>query len=217
MMVRVSDNDHVIARVRAAFRDTQHPGDAFLQGSCDGSEPRDVALAFAGLTEWSQADAALLDGQYTALSFLSDGGFRFFLPAYLVADLEGVLLTADPVFQLTHGLSDRVVRTRAEARTDEQAIGKGAFVNPRRYGALTWNDYARARLCIFTREEAGAIVSYLEYRRDADPHGLDAQDIDAALESFWYDRAANAPSHDDLGRFIRAEDDHLRDLERRPE
>jgi len=59
------------------------------------------------------------------------------------------------------------------------------FVNPRRYGAMTWYDYARCQLSVFTREEAGAIVAYLEYKWDADPRGLNAEEINAALDTFW--------------------------------
>ncbi len=33
---------------------------------------------------------------------------------------------------------------------------------------MTWHDHARCQLSVFTREEAGAIVAYLEYKRDAD-------------------------------------------------
>jgi hypothetical protein len=65
----------------------------------------------------------------------------------------------------------------------EKIIGKSAFVNPRRYGAMTWQDHARAQLSIFTREEAGAIVAFLEYKRDADPEGLNHEEINAALDS----------------------------------
>ena len=106
---------------------------------------------------------------YNALSFLSEGGFRYFLPAYLIADLEDRLQTADPVFHLTNGFSDKIVKIPVGQRIYEKTIGKSAFVNPRRYGAMTWHDHARCRLSVFTREEAGAIVAYLEYKWDAEP------------------------------------------------
>ncbi|HEX2304599.1 MAG TPA: DUF6714 family protein [Gaiella sp.] len=169
----------MIAEIRRAFGETPHPGDRFLQGSFEGSEPQEVAEAFSGFEAWSEVPARILDGQYTALGFLSEGGFRFFLPAYLVADLQGHLRTADPVFHLTHGLAED---------------SRSAFVNPRRYGAMTWLEHARMRLSVFAREEAAAVVSYLEYRRKDDEHGIDERAIDAALELFWYDRARTAPS-----------------------
>ena len=50
------------------------------------------------------------------------------------------------------------------------------------------------RLSVFAREEAAAVVSYLEYRREDDQHGIDERAIDAALELFWYERARTAPT-----------------------
>lgn len=201
----------VIESVRAAFAQTQHPGDAFLQGSFEGTEPDEVARAFAGITDWSHVDASTLDAQYTALGFLSEGGFRFFLPAYLIADLQGRLQTADPAFVLTHGFFDTIVVVPGRAGTHQRRIGKSAFVNPRRYGAMTWHDHARARLSVFTREECGAIVCYLEHRRDGDADRIDTPAIEAALGLFWYARAANAPTHADLRRHLEAEDAFVED------
>lgn len=83
-----------------------------------------------------------------------------------MADVNGQLQTADPVFHLTNGLFDRSVKVPAGLRTFEKVIGKSGFVNPRRYGAMTWHDYARHKLAVFTREEARAIVAYLEWKRE---------------------------------------------------
>jgi hypothetical protein len=136
---------------------------------------------------------------------MSEGGFRYFLPAYLIADLQDRLQTADTVFHLTNGFSDNVVKIPAGQRIYEKANGKSAFVNPRRYGAMTWRDHARYRLFVFTREEAVAIVAYLEYKRDADPHELNAEEINAALDNFWRDRAATGPSHQAVRQHLKEE------------
>ena len=136
------DRQRVIERIRQAFRDTEHPGDAFLQGSHEGCEPDESVAPFMGIADWSQLDAAILDTSYTALSFFSEGGFRYFLPAYLIADLQKRLQTADPVFHLTNRFSDRVVKIPAWQRIYEKGIGKSACVNPQRYGAMTWHDHA---------------------------------------------------------------------------
>lgn len=103
------DRQRVIEQIRQAFRDTERPGDAFLQGSREGCEPGESVAPFMGVAEWSQLDPVTLDASYTALSFFSEGGFRYFLPAYLIADLEERLQTADPVFHLTNGFSDKVI------------------------------------------------------------------------------------------------------------
>jgi hypothetical protein len=202
----------VIEHIRQAFCETERPGDAFLQGSHEGCEPGESVAPFMGVTDWSQLDPAILDASYNALSFFSEVGFRYFLPAYLIADLQVRLQTADPVFHLTNGFSDKVVKFPAGQRIYEKTIGKSAFVNPRRYGAMTWHDHARCQLSVFTREEAGAIVAYLEYKRDADPHGLYAEEINTALDSFWRDRAANGPTLQTIRQHLNEEAEYLRDI-----
>ena len=208
----MQDKQRVIEHIRQAFCDTERPGDAFLQGSHEGCEPGESVAPFMGVADWSQLDPMVLDSNYNALSFFSEGGFRYFLPAYLIADLEEQLQTADPVFHLTNGFSNKVVEIPAGQRIYKKTIGKSAFVNPRRYGAMTWQDHARCRLSVFTREESGAIVAYLEYKRDADPHGLNAEEIDAALDNFWQDRAANGPTHQTIRRYLAEETEYLKDI-----
>jgi hypothetical protein len=200
----------VIDRILEAFRETERPSDAFLQGSREGCEPGESVAPFIGVTDWSHVDPTILDASYNALGFLSEGGFRYFLPAYLIADLQDRLQTADPAFHLTHGFYDKTVRIPAGPHIYEKTIGKSAFVNPLRYGAMTWHDYTRCRLSVFTREEAGAIVAYLEYKRGADSHGLYAEDIDAALDGFWRERAANGPAQHTIQRHITEEAEYLR-------
>lgn len=202
----------VIDQIQDAFRETEHPGDAFLQGSQEGCEPAEVTAPFKGIAHWTQVDPAILDPNYTALSFFSEGGFRHFLPAFLVADLLGGLQTADPVFHLTNGFSDKLVKLPVGSGVYEKTIGKSAFVNPRRYGAMTWHDHARSQLSIFTREEAAAIVAYLEYKRGADLHGLNHEEIDAALDGFWHDRAKTAPTHEALRQHLQAEAEYIKNL-----
>src|SRR5215211_6416221 len=79
--------------------------------------------------------ARFLDGHATALSFFSEAGFRYFLPAYLISDLRGQLYTADPLFHQTHGFSDWTTEVPAADRTLKIKHGKSALMNPRRYGA----------------------------------------------------------------------------------
>ena len=203
---------NVIELIQQAFRDTEHPGDAFLQGSHEGCEPAEATAAFQGVAHWTRIDPSLLDSNYTALSFLSDGGFRHFLPAYLIADLNGQLQTADPVFHLTNGFFDQRISVPVGVRTFDKRIGKSAFVNPRRYGAMTWHDFARCKLAVFTREEATAIVAYLEWRRDLDGSGSEREEIDAALEGFWRLQAREAPTQAALQRHIKDEAEYLEHL-----
>jgi hypothetical protein len=208
----MQDMQRVIEHIRQAFHDTDHPGDAFLQGGHEGCEPGESISPFIGVTDWSQLDPVVLDGGYNALSFFSEGGFRYFLPAYVIADLRDQLHTADPAFHLTNGFIDKVVRIPAGQRIYEKTIGKSAFINPRRYGAMTWHDHARCRLSVFTREEAHAIVAYLECKRDADSHELNTEAINAAPDNFWRDRAANGPTCQRIQQHLTEEAKYLKDI-----
>ena len=205
----MSDSEVIVQKIQTAFAGNRFPGARFLQGSFEGCEPYEEVGPFETLEDWRGIEADFLDGHANALSFFSEAGFRYFLPAYLVADLRGLLYTADPLFHLTHGFSDWTTEVPAGDRTFVIGHGKSAFINPRRYGAMTTYDYARSRLSVFTREEAGAIVAYLEFKRDSDPDVIDKQAIDAALESFWLERARTAPQAESLRQHIAEQEEYL--------
>ncbi len=204
------DTQQVIEHIRQAFCETEHPGDAFLQGSHDGCEPAEVTAPFQGVAHWSEINQSILDANDSALSFFSEGGFRHFLPAFLIADVSGKLQTADPLFHLTYGFSDRVVRLPAGSRSYEKTVGKSALINPRRYGAMTSEDYARCRLSVFTKEEVEAIVAYLQWKR-TEGKGMHRVEIDAALDGFWRQRAKTAPKQALLRQHLQAEADYVND------
>ena len=203
------DSSAVVQKIRDAFGRNEYPGDPFLQGSFEGCEPYDTVGPFRGRTDWTGLPPEFLDAHADALSFFSEAAFRFFLPAYLIADLAGRLFTADPLFHLTHGFSDAEVRVQAKDRTFLRRIGKSALLNPRRYGAMTSHDHARYRLSIFTREEAEAIVAYLEFRRDSDPARLDREAVGQALDTYWRERARTAPSAESLRRHVDEEEEFV--------
>src|ERR671917_914818 len=205
----MGDRDVVIEEIRGAFAGNEHPGGRFLQGSFEGCEPYDEVGPFEIVEDWRSLDASFLDGHANALSFFSEAGFRYFLPAYLISDLRGQLRTADPLFHLTHGFSDWTTEVPAGERTLEIRHGGSAVINPRRYGAMTSYDYARWRLSVFTREEANAIVAYLEFKRDADPDVIDKQAIDAALDTFWLERARTSPPAQILRQHIAEQNEYL--------
>ena len=171
------NRDDLKTLIRAAFADVQRPGNWALRGSNEGEEPYLVEQAFADKPDWRDLDASFLDhapdGYASALSFLSDEGFRYFLPAYLIADVDDLLETVNPVFHLCHGLDDQ---TRVQP------------VNPRRYGPRTWFEERRYRFAVFTAAEAKAIVAYLRYK--ADREAFDRTLIEPAIRNFWGERAA---------------------------
>lgn len=188
----------VIADIISSFKQNEYPGDEYLLGSREGCEPFEEIQPFIGQKDWQSIAAQVLDAHSGALHFFSEAGLRFYLPAYLVADLRDELQSADPVFTLTHGFSNLSVPHEIDGQVIVHRTGKEAFINPKRYGALTFEDYARYRLSVFTREEAQAITSYLEYKRDQVSLAFEREQIEAALDSFWYQRGKNAPSGQQL-------------------
>ena len=205
----MSEADAVIQKVYTAFERTPYPGDPFLLGGREGCEPFEEVEPFRGKTDWRGIEVDFLDAHAGALSFFSEGAFRFFIPAYLVADLRGQLQVADPLFHLTHGFSDFSVKVPTRTRVFVIRSGKSTLVNPRRYGAMTTFDYARFRLSVFTREEACAIVSYLTHVRDQDQDGVSRPAIDAALNVFWLERARAAPPAEHLHQHVSDEEEYL--------
>lgn len=195
--------------IHEAFGKNGYPGDSVLQGGFQGCEPFEEVGPFQGRTDWTRLEAEFLDARTAALSFFSQEGFRFFLPAYLVSDLQGLLQTADPLFHLVHGFSETTVEIPAGGKTFRKTIGKSALLNPRRNGATTGHDYARFRLSSFSREEAAAIVAYLECRRNDASTSYERETIDAALDSYWRERAKTAPTAERLKRHLEEEAEYL--------
>lgn len=169
----------VKTQIEEAFRFVEFPGDWCLIDSREGDEPFLLKQEFQGKDNWRSLDAAFIDqapkGFGTALSFFSDEALHFYLPAYLLADLDGLLKQADPVFHLTHGL-DRVSQQER--------------INPRRYGERTWFEHARYKFSMFNERERAAIVEYLRYKRETDAlTELEKTCIDEALGSYWAPKA----------------------------
>lgn len=199
----------VINQIHAAFDGNLYPGDQFLQGSFEGCEPYEEVGSFKGVTDWKALKADMLDAHYDALSFFSEAGFRFFLPAYLIADLQEELHTADPLFHLTGGFCLQSAEIPTPTRVLSRKYGGEVPLNPKRYGAISFADYARFRLSVFTKEEARAIVAYLHCVRARSLHANDRYQIDTALNSFWLDRVQNAPSREDLRKHLQEEEEFI--------
>src|SRR5947209_3726189 len=130
------------ADIEDAFAAVEFPGDWCLINSREGSEPALLEQEFKGRNDRKALSPEFIDrapgGFGTALSFFSDEAFHFYLPAYLLADLDGQLNQADPVFALTHGLD---------------GASRGQKINPRRYGNRTWFDHARHKFAMFNAGE----------------------------------------------------------------
>jgi Family of unknown function (DUF6714) len=72
--------------------------------------------------DWSAIPVADLDRCYSSLSFFDPDGMRFHLPAYLVADLEGSLQTADVLFHLVHMAGDAASRFDTLSPAQREAV-----------------------------------------------------------------------------------------------
>jgi hypothetical protein len=180
--------DEVIATIQEAFAPNEYPGDWCLKRGAEGTEPYLVEKEFKGKTQWDALDAKFLnqapDGFASALSFFSDEAFRFYLPAYLIADLNVGLGSAQPLFHLTHGLDN---------------ASMSGLINPRRYGARTWHHEISGRFAMFPREEVCAIIAYLEFKRDASGDlPWEQKRITEALDNYWKVRAVKAPTRAEL-------------------
>jgi hypothetical protein len=167
----------VKALIREAFADTPYPGDEALVRS-QGDEPDEVVELFRGRTDWRALPADFVDragaASPSALSFFSAGAFRFYLPAYLMADLDGALEYTDPLFYLFHGLDDAT---------------RGESVHVPGAGPTTWWGVQQEHLAGFTAAEAAAIVAYLRWRMAGDEPDFARRSVQQALDNYWLDRA----------------------------
>ncbi|MCB1139675.1 MAG: hypothetical protein KDK23_13005 [Leptospiraceae bacterium] len=171
---------HVIAQIQQAFANSVYPGDDALIDSYAIRDDEVIAVeaAFQGQTDWSSLPAGLLE-MGDALSFLSDIGFHFFLPAFLIADLRSPLDNANPVFHLTWHFQD-------ELKDSLQKIAR-VFWPPDVDRQLTYNQWGERRFSHFSPDQCKAIVAYLAVKIDADP--FSKEEIEQALLNFWWARA----------------------------
>lgn len=176
-MNQVGTAEAIKSQIRRAFADTPYPGDHALVRSV-GDEPDEVVELFRGKDDWRGLTADFVDkagaASPCALSFFSAGAFRFYLPAYLIADLDGQLVYTDPLFYLYYGL-------------DEETRAKPVSVPGAR--ATTWWEIQQQHFAGFSSEEAAAIVAYLRFRLAGDEPEFSRRSIEQALDSYWLAKA----------------------------
>lgn len=102
--------DDLGEETRKSFQGAAYPADDNLRNSSEGTEPFVLEEEFKGKDAWQELTPEFLDrapgGFSSALSFFSPEAFRFYLPAYLPADLSQELKSTDVTYYLTHGLTD---------------------------------------------------------------------------------------------------------------
>jgi hypothetical protein len=174
------DRERIKEQIRRAFATAKRPPNGSLHDSEESDEPLLLEAEFADKHDWRALDAAFLDrapgGYGSALSFFTPEALRYFLPAYLIADVDGQLDRVDVGYRLTGPFSDE-----ARAR----------LVNPRRYGALTRFEDGRQRFAGLDRDEVAAVVAYLEHKAATDD--LNGPLIRQALDNYWRPRLSGGP------------------------
>ncbi len=165
------NTEALILRIRAAFADVAYPGDDRLTDSF-GDEADALLRDFRGRDDWTELDADFLnqapEGWGSALAFLSGEALRFYLPAYLIADLDGTLLIGDPT-------------TRLCAFVTPMMEGKRLA---RFYGGGTLGEHARREFALFEPGQVAVIVDYLWWKLG---EGYDPT-VEQALENYWLPR-----------------------------
>jgi hypothetical protein len=150
--------------IAAAFADVPYPGDERIAYNHDDWEGARLSDAFKG-KHWGTL--TLQELREHDMYFLSHDGFRYYLPAYLLASLSSL---DDPLREeilptTVYGL------TLFEGDTPEDQM--------LRQGRLT-------RFGVFTPAQTRAIRSFLEYVRDERPDAfLEGDAPREALERYW--------------------------------
>lgn len=166
----------LIDRIKQAFTDVEYPGDDNLTDSTYGDEPAALVREFSGRTNWQVLDAAFLDqapeGWGSALSFFSYSALRFYLPAYLVADIRGDLQCADPATRLC-----LFVTPLGEKKRIAKVWGGGSM-----------GEHSREGFSCFDANQVAAVVAYLWWKLES-LGGYDPT-IEQALENYWLVREA---------------------------
>lgn len=166
----------VVEELQTAFPAKRPRRFVAMVNSIQGDEPLQIEADFADKYDWTQLIPEWLDavpgGLASALSFLSDEAIRFYIPAFLAADLTSTLHRVDPTFVLVHGFDE---------------MSRGQRIGPK--SAETWTDSACARWDNLTQDQAVAIVHYLEWRVEQDGLGIQYNVVEA-LAAYWYPRAA---------------------------
>ena len=128
--------------IRAAFQDVEYPGDDHIAGcsrvGCDDCEP--LAAHFKGTT-WQEHTLQTLAG-FDALAFFYPEARHYYLPAYMLAELEGAELSEeepDPLPNLN--IAYRFISSEYESIQEER----------------------RNFLRLFSPRQRRSVIQYLKY------------------------------------------------------
>ncbi|MGE0871388.1 MAG: DUF6714 family protein [Kofleriaceae bacterium] len=163
----------LLAQIEAAFADVSYPGDDDLTKSSYGPESEALIRDFRGKTDWRAVSGDFLNHAAGGwgLSFFSDAALRFYLPAYMIADVRRELTSGDsPDGRLTAFLT---------AQTSANKLAKV-------WGGGTMGEHARRCFDQFDAAQAAAVTEYLLWKLD--DLGYEHPTITEALEEYWLRR-----------------------------
>ncbi|MGE5048104.1 MAG: DUF6714 family protein [Deltaproteobacteria bacterium] len=162
-------------RVRRAFAEVKRPPNGALHARDKGEDGLLLEDDFQDKHDWRTLDGAFLDqapkGFASALSLFSPDGLRYFLPAYLIADMDGRLDRVDVALRLSAPFTEAARTTRVE---------------PRRFGSLTHFEAAQQRFAELAYDEVAAIVAFLDNKAARDVGGISP--VGEALANYWRPR-----------------------------
>ena len=156
--------ERVRQAVREAFADVPYPGDKAIVNNPDDWEGRDINLDFEGY-HWRELPHAVVSYDYCALPLLSAKGLQFYLPAYIMAGLDGDTNVLD--WTVMH-------------------------LGPSKGHA---DDDFKRRYVSFTPGQRRAIRLFLEYVRDSKLNIVGcAEKAQEALDKYWGGDAPEQPA-----------------------
>jgi hypothetical protein len=141
-------SEALVAQIHSAWSKLDPP--FRIVSSDEGEEPELLDREFSHRPRIDEATPEFLDqspdGYGSALSFFADEAFRYYIAAYMIADLTSGLEQADVVFALTHGLDDSSYAGR---------------INPLRFGEQRWIDHASSKFSMFDSAQLASIIAFL--------------------------------------------------------
>jgi hypothetical protein len=161
-------NTELIQKISTAFSDGKFPGNENIVAPSYGEEPELVRAHFYGQSDWENLTPQFLDLD-GAISFLSDVAFRFYLPAFMIADINEQLNFNDPSIRLCWAVTPQ---------TENQKIAKV-------FGSGTIGERAKKCFDEINKEQVNAVVAYLRWKLLQDENN---NTIKQALDHYWLKR-----------------------------
>lgn len=186
--IRESLKQQLIEHIIKAFDSVPPPPFWGIVSSCIGFEPQDVANDFKNRLDRYNIDPDFLDkspnGLSSALSFFSDSAFWYYMPAYMIADVQRKLERVDLIFHLTHGFTNDSKKKKIGCDYER-----------------TWFDSRKYKMSYINQEQIDVVIEYLNYKKDNSRVScFEKEKIEEALENYWQIR--NKPNFHISGKFL---------------